>query len=175
MVGHYSNLGTLAIHVAKFMGALPMTKIKDVESVKAMQPKVMILLLLTTLNWRINFMNFSANLIRRKHQKWVLLHDALYIPKLACNSLSTGKLTLHNLVNANFQSNGCTFEDMRSGRMIGRCECDGDVHYFQTWLANVKTTSCIRTLSSASFVSESIINEINLLHSRESHPSMVYY
>ncbi|KAF7842738.1 Retrovirus-related Pol polyprotein from transposon TNT 1-94 [Senna tora] len=52
----------------------------------------------------------------------ITLLNVLHVPTLACNLLSISKLTQDNHCSANFQSHNCTFQDLASGKTIGRAE-----------------------------------------------------
>ena len=79
--------------------------------------------------WKIKIVDGSLSLVAGKgtvsFSDSLELNSVLYVPSLSCNLLSVRKLTKDLNCTAKFTPYCCEFQDLSSGRMIGKAwECD---------------------------------------------------
>ena len=98
------------------------------------------------------------------------LKDVLHIPRLSCNLLSVGKITLNQHYRANFFPYHCEFQDLASGKTISNAKLSGGLYYFDdgSLPKDSVSTSCLGVISDFGK------NDIMLWHFRLGHPSFHY-
>ena len=77
------------------------------------------------------------------------LKDVLHIPRLSCNLLSVGKITLNQHYRANFFPYHCEFQDLASGKTISNAKLSGGLYYFDdgSLPKDSVSTSCLGVIS----------------------------
>ena len=98
------------------------------------------------------------------------LNYVLYVPNLSCNLLSVRKLTKDLNCTAKFFPSCCEFQDLSSGRTIGKArECDGLYYYEDSAMENGQANAASSELD---FFSSN--DEIMSGHFRLGHPNFLY-
>ena len=98
------------------------------------------------------------------------LDFVLYVPNLSCNLLSVRKLSKDLNCIAKFSSSCCEFQDLSSGRTIGKArECDKLYYYEDSAMENGQAQAASSELGS--FSSN---DEIMSWHFRLGHPNFLY-
>ena len=98
------------------------------------------------------------------------LNSVFYVLNLSCNLLSVRKLTKDLNCTAKFFPSCCEFQDLSSGRTIGKAwECDGLYYYEDSAMENGQANAASSELGS--FSSN---DEIMSWHFRLGHPNFLY-
>lgn len=91
----------------------------------------------------------------------IALHDVLYVPEIECSLLSVKQIVDHLNCQVAFNKNGCFFQDLALGKLIGNAKLWNGLYY----LHGSSPNKCHAVFSAMSN------EDIQLWHSRLGHPS----
>ncbi|KAG8474937.1 hypothetical protein CXB51_031651 [Gossypium anomalum] len=102
-----------------------------------------------------------------KISSFLVLHDVLHVPNLACNLILVSKLSQSSNCHVIFDSSMCKFQDMVSRRMIGNAKEFGGIYFLENdHLSQPTTTLCLNSVSD--------FDKVMIWHYRLGHSNFYY-